>query len=125
MIWSLGLPVTYSPHETQLLIDKGAVQLCIKHFSDEPSETFDEQYEEHCQQNLEMAHEVYVEKRVEEAKGLMTRILAGKRKKAIKLGNDPNEVTEESILADVRQRCINDATNIFVQVPTEEPFDVG
>lgn len=113
MIRFIGLPATYSPYETQLLIDKGGVQLCKKHFSDQPSETFDKQYEEHSQQNIEMAHEVYVEKRVEEAKSLMPKILAGKRKKVMKSGDDPSKVTEESILDDVRQRCINDATNVF------------
>lgn len=119
------MPATYSPYETQLLIDKGFVQLCKKHYTDVPNDTFDKQYEDHCQRNLESAHEMYIEKRIEDAKGLMTKILDGKRKKVMKSGGDPDTITEETILEDVRQRCINDTANVFVQVPTAEPFDVG
>lgn len=69
--------------------------------------------------------EVYMDKRIEEAKSLMPKILAGKRKKVEKSGANPDDVTEETILKDVRQRAAGDATNVYIQVPTEDPFGVG
>lgn len=121
----LGLPAAYSPCETQLLIDKGIVQLCKKTFSNVPNETFEKQYEEACENNVKSYKEVYMEKRIEEAKNLMPKILAGKRKKVQKTGGNPDDVTEESILNDVRKRAVDDAVNVYIQVPTEDPFDVG
>lgn len=62
---------------------------------------------------------------MDEANKLMSRILDGKRKKVAKGGGDPNLVTEESILDDIRKRAIEDATSIYTQIPTQEPFDIG
>lgn len=119
------MPAIYSPYEIQLLIDKGVVQLCKKTFSDVPNEENEKQYEESCEEHLKAYKELYVEKRVGEAKKCMDKILEGKRKKADKLGSDPNEITEEHILEDVRNRASNEALKPFVQIPTEEPFLLG
>lgn len=121
----LGLPAIYSPNETQLLIDNGVIQLCRKKFSDVPDEAIDEQYEERLQEQIHVYQEVYQEKRIEDAMKIMDKILAGKRKKVAKSGGNPDEVTEEAILEDVRNRAIHDVTNVYIQVPTQEPFDVG
>lgn len=121
-----GLPAIYSPYETQLLIDKGIVQLCKKNFSDVPNEQFEKQYEEFGKKILKEGQEAYLAKRIEDVTAKMDQILAGKRKKVAKSGGDPNKVTEKTILEDVRSRAINEAPNIIhVQVPTQEPFDVG
>lgn len=120
-----GLPAIYSPCETQLLIDKGIVQLYEKTFCDVPDETTEKLYEERCNEQVKMCHEIYGEKKVEDARKYMERILSGKRKKAIKTGGDPNEITQEAVLDEARQRAINDVSNVFIQVPTQEPFDVG
>lgn len=125
-ISTLGLPAIYSPYETQLLIDKGIVQLCKRNFSDVPNEQFEKQYEEFRKDILKEGQEAYLAKRIEDATAKMDQILTGKRKKVAKSGGEPNEVTEETILEDVRTRAINEAPNIVhVQVPTQEPFDVG
>lgn len=121
----VGLPAIFSPYETQLLIDKGVVQLCKKAISDAFDKRLEKQYVEHCQEQMQASHEVYQEKRIEDAKKNMDRILAGKRKKAIKSGGDPNEVTEDAILDEVKNRPLADSTAVLVQVPTEEPFDIG
>ncbi|XP_031636414.1 tRNA-splicing endonuclease subunit Sen34 [Contarinia nasturtii] len=117
-----GLPAIYSPYETQLLIDKGVIQLCKKTFSDVPNEENEAQYVESCEGHLNAYKESYMEKRIGDAKKCMDKILAGKRKKVAKLGGDPNEITEEAILEDVRNRAINDVPKAFVQIPTQEPF---
>lgn len=121
----IGLPAIYSSYETQLLIDKGIIQLCKKTFSDMPDAIAEQLYEERCQEQIKVYHDIYMEKRIENAKRYMDSILAGKRKKAIKSGNDPSEITEEAILEDVRKRAISDVSNVFIQVPTQEPFEVG
>lgn len=91
-----------------------------------PNEQFEKQYEEFGQEILKESQEAYLAKRVEDATAKMDQILAGKRKKVAKLGGDPNEVSEETILEDVRTRAANEVPNIVhVQVPTQEPFDVG
>lgn len=119
------MPAIYSSCETQLLIDKCAVQLCKKAFSELPDEAIEKLYEERCEEQVKIYHEIYVEKKIEDARKFMEKILCGKRKKAIKSGTDPNEITEEAILDEARQRAINDVSNVFIQVPTQEPFDVG
>lgn len=121
----LGLPAIYSPSETQLLIDKGFVRLGRKLFTDVPSETTEQQYEERCQEQIIAYQEIYLEKRIENAKKYMKQILAGKRKKAAKSGSDCSMITEEAVLDEVRRTAISDASNVFIQIPTEEPFEVG
>lgn len=109
-----------------MLIDKGVVKLCKKKFTDVPNEEFDKMYMEFGQEHLKADHEAYLEKRIEEVKKKMDKILAGKRKKVVKSGGDPNEVTEETIIEDARIRVINEAPNeIYIQVPIEEPFEDG
>lgn len=55
----------------------------------------------------------------------MQQILAGKREKVAKTGGDPDQITEQTILEDVRTRAINDDSNVSIQVPTQDPFEVG
>lgn len=119
------MPAIYSPYETQLLIDKGVVQLCKKAFTDTPDQSIEKHYVEHCQKQIQGLHEIYHEKRIEDAKKNMDRILEGKRKKAIKSGDDPNEITEEAILDEIQKRVVSDDAGILVQIPTEEPYDIG
>lgn len=120
-----GLPAIYSPYETQLLLDKQIIQLCKKTFSDCPNEIIENVYEERCEEQIKAYHEIYTEKRIDEAKKLMDKILAGKRKKVAKSGGNPDEVTVETILDEVRKRAIQDTTNMIIQVPTQEPFETG
>lgn len=120
-----GLPAIYSPYETQLLIDKGIVQLCKKSFSDTLDESIEKQYVDHCQEQIQGLHEIYLEKRIDDAKKNMDKILEGKRKKAIKSGGDPNEITEDAILVEIQKRIVCDDAGVLVQIPTQEPFDIG
>lgn len=120
-----GLPAIYSPCETQLLIDRGIIQLCQKRFSDAPDEQTERQYEDRCAEQVKIYHEIYLKKKVDDAKKHMDKILAGKRKKAAKSGGDLSQITEEAVLEEARKRAINDVTNVFIQVPTQEPFEVG
>lgn len=122
---TIGLPVIYSPYETQLLIDKGIVQLRKKAFFDTLNKSLERQYMEHYDEQLKVAQEVYLEKRIDDVKRNMNRILEGKRKKALKSGSDPNEITEDSILDEVRNRSGDETAGIFIQIPTEEPFKIG
>lgn len=85
----------------------------------------EKQYVEHCQEQLLELHEIGQEKRVDDAKNNMDKILAGKRKKAIKSGRDPNEITVDAILEEVKNRPVGNDAGILVQVPTQEPFDIG
>lgn len=126
-LWNLaiGLPAIYSPYETQLLIDKGIVQLCKKAFSDTLDENTEQQYVHHCDEQMKVSQEIYLEKRIDDVKKNMVRILEGKRKKVLKSGGDPSEITEDSILDELRKRPVEDTTGIFIQVPTQEPFEIG
>lgn len=121
----IGLPAIFSPYETQLLIDKGVIQLCKKAFSDTLDENLEKQYVEHCQEQMQGLNEIYQEKRIDDAKKNMDKILAGKRKKAIKSGADLNEITEDAILEEIKNRTVSDDAGILVQIPTQDPFDIG
>lgn len=90
-----------------------------------PNENIEQQYEDHCREQLQLTHQIFSEKRIDNAKKNMEKILAGKRKKAIKFGNDPNEITEDAILEEIQNRSHNDSTNVLVQIPTQEPFELG
>lgn len=85
----------------------------------------EKQYVEHCQEQLKGLHEICQEKRIDDAKKNMDKILAGKRKKAIKSGSDPNEITEDAILEEIKNRTVSDDAGVLVQVPTQEPFEIG
>lgn len=68
---------------------------------------------------------IYRDNKVSRTKQMMGRILDGKRKKVAKSGGDPMQVTEQTILADIEKSCIADLDNIYVQIPTEDPFSTG
>lgn len=121
----LGLPAIYSPYETQLLINKGIVQLCKKDLHGPPSDQIKQQYSDFLKGQAETFNDIYREKRVEETKKIMPKILEGKRKKVLQTGGNPDDVKEEDILNDVRKRCKFDEKTMFVQLPMQEPFPAG
>lgn len=120
-----GLPATFSPYETQLLIDKGIVQLRRKNFTNTPTEHDRQQYAHVMDENAKTYESIYRENKVKRTKEMMSRILEGKRKKMTKSGGDPMEVTEETVLDDIQKNFVIDLDNIFVQMPTEDPFNTG
>lgn len=121
----IGLPAIYSAYETQLLIDKGVIKLCKKALSDTLDKSLEKQYVDHCQEQVQGLHEIYREKRIDDAKKNMDKILEGKRKKAIKTGGDPNEITEDAILEEIQNRPVSADAGVLVQIPTQEPFEIG
>lgn len=82
-------------------------------------------YEQRCTEQRKIFQEIYIDKKLDDTKKYMAKILAGKRKKALKSGDDISQITEQTILDEARKRAINDVTNVFIQVPTQEPFEVG
>lgn len=120
-----GLPAIYSSCQTQLLIDKGIIKLIQRKFDTLPSEHLKHEYNVASEQHLCDFSSHYSEKKVEDSRKIIDRILDGKRKKAAKSGGNPNEITETIVIDEIRRRCQFDSGNILVQVPTEEPFDVG
>lgn len=120
-----GLPATFSPYETQLLIDKGIVQLRRKNFTNTPTKSNQQQYAHAMNENAESYESIYRENKVKRTKDMMCRILEGKRNKIAKLGGDPMAVTEDTVLEDIQKNFVIDLDNIFVQIPTEDPFDTG
>lgn len=121
-----GLPAIYSPYETQLLIDEGIIQLCRKDFDADITETMKTDYKNHIDENLKTINDIYCDKKIEDIKKILPKIIAGKRKKAEKTGANPDDITEESVLEEIRAKNSDTGPdNIFTQVPTQEPFDVG
>lgn len=125
-VWySVGLPAIYSPYQTKLLIDKGIAELFQRNLDIPPSEQSKHDYIAAREQHASDFSSHYSQKKVEASRKLIGEILAGKRKKVLKNGGDPDAVTEESVIDEIRNRCQFDAGNILVQVPTQEPFAVG
>lgn len=121
----VGLPAIYSPYQTQLLIDKGIAELVQRALDTPPSEQSQQDYADIRAQHASVFNSHYSEKKVEESRKRMDQILAGKRKKVAKNGGDPDTVTEEKVIEEIRARCQFDAGSILVQVPTQEPFAPG
>lgn len=119
------MPAIYSSYETQLLIDKGIIQLCRKNVDAEIDESIRIEYKNLLDENLKSFQDNYCDKKVEEVKKILPKIIAGKRKKCEKSGENPDDITEESVLNEIRKNCIVDSENIFTQIPTQEPFAVG
>lgn len=119
------MPAIFSPYETQLLIGKGIAQLHRKNLSAVSSETNKQQYETIRNERFQAFNDFYCDKKIDDAKRLMDKILSGKRKKLLRTGGNPDDVTEDSVLDEVRQRYKFDKDNILVQIPTQEPFDAG
>lgn len=120
-----GLPAIYSPYETKLLVEKGFVQLKRQNFDLAPDEQTKRDYNSVREENFQKFTDIYCDKKIEESKNIINTIIAGKRKKIEKNGGNPDEVTVESILNDIRNKFVFNLDNILIQVPTEEPFNVG
>lgn len=120
-----GLPAIYSAYEAQLLIDKGIAKVVKKQFHKSmPLDTV-KMYQDIRDYHLQELTQIYCEKKIAESQKIIDRILAGKRKKVQETGGDVNEVTEESVIADIRKRYKFNEDNILVQIPTEEVFENG
>lgn len=125
-MWSpIGLPAIYSPYQTQLLIDKGIAKLIHRNLEIVPREQSKLEYNAIRERHLCDFSTHYGQKKVERSRKLIDKILDGKRKKFARNGGDPNEVTEETVIDEIRKGCQFDSGNILVQVPTQEPFAVG
>lgn len=125
-MWSpIGLPAVYSPYQTKLLIDKGIAKLIHRNLDIFPSTQSKQEYNAIRERHLCDFSTHYSQKKVEQSRKLIDKILDGKRKKVAKNGGDPNEVTEDTVIDEIRKGCQFDSGNILVQVPTQEPFAVG
>lgn len=122
---SVGLPAVYSPHQTQLLIDKGIAELVQKRLDDAPDEHVQREYNSIRAQHLSEFSSHYRQKRITESAKMIDKILAGKRKKVALNGGDPNDVTEDTVMAELSSRFEIDPDNILIQIPTREPIDAA
>lgn len=63
---------------------------------------------------------------MQECHKIIDKIIAGKRKKCQATGiGDPDQITEESVLNEVRQGIKFNPENAPNVIPTKEPFDAG
>lgn len=63
---------------------------------------------------------------MQECHKIIDKIIAGKRKKCRATGiGDPDQITEESVLNEVRQGIKFNPENAPNVIPTKEPFDTG
>lgn len=121
-----GLPAVYNPYEARLLVDKGYAVLVRKDFTDPPSQETKEEYLRIRQENLREIEEFFREKKVQECHNIIDKIIEGKRKKCRATGvGDPDQITEESILNEVRQGVKFNPENAPNVIPTKEPFNPG
>lgn len=107
------------------MIDKGVVQLCRKDYSNTPTDHDKQQYANLLEEHAKTYNDFYCESKLNRSKQMIDKILDGKRKKVAKTGGNPDEVTEEAVLDDIKKNCIANLDNIYVQIPTQDPFDVG
>lgn len=120
-----GLPATYSAYEAQLLTDKGIAVVVRKIFPETIPPKTVKMYQEIRNSHHKQLTEIYCEKKIAESQKIIGKILAGKRKKVKETGGDVSQVTEDSIIADIRKKYKFNLDNILVQVPTEEVFENG
>lgn len=100
--------------------------MCRKNFDADITESMKTNYKNHIDENLKTINAIYCDKKIEDIKKMLPKIIAGKRKKAEKIGVNPDDITEESVLEEIRAKNSDTGPdNIFTQVPTQEPFDVG
>lgn len=121
----LGLPAIFSPYQTQLLIDKGIAVLLRRDLDSSPAAQSIQEYDAIREQHSRDFSSNYSEKKIADSRKLMDKILGGKRKKVAKNGGNPDEVTEDTVIEEIKKRCQFDTFDILVQVPTQEPFAVG
>lgn len=107
------------------MVDKGIAQLVCPPLDISPSEQCKREYSATLEQHSADFSSHYEQKKIEESRKLIDKILAGKRKKIAKSGGNPDDVNEETVLDEIRKRCQFDSGNILVQVPTQEPFITG
>lgn len=100
--------------------------MCRKDFDAEVTDSMKTDFKNHIDENVKTFNATYGEKKIQDVKKLLPNIIAGKRKKAEKTGLNPDDITEESVLKEIRSKYSNTGPdNIFTQIPTQEPFDVG
>lgn len=64
------------------------------------------------------------ENRIAESSKNIGKIVAGKRKKWIARGLDPNEITIDSVMTELRDNFKFNPDHVSIEIPTEEPFHV-
>lgn len=102
------------------------IQLCQKDFDADITQNMKTDYKNHIDENLNTINDIYCNKKIEDIKKILPKIIAGKRKKAEKTGANPDDITEQSVLEEIRAKNSDTGPdNIFTQVPTQEPFNVG
>lgn len=120
-----GLPAIYSPYQVQLLLDNGLVCLSKRKLDDAPDDDAVATYANVQATNQREFTENYVEKKLAEAMKIVDKVVGGKRRKIERTGGNPEEVSSETVLNELRQKWNVDAGNILVQVPTQESFADG
>lgn len=124
-IYILGLPAIFNPYEVRLLVTKGYAILVRKDFSKPPSEAVQQQYKNLLETNQEFLIDFCRENKVGESKKIIQKIVEGKRKKCKAKGLNPDDITEESVLNEIRENFQFNPQNNLIQIPTKEPFDAG
>lgn len=119
-----GLPALYSPYELRLLVDKGYAVLVEKNFSQPPSEEIKQQYKNILAVNSVAIVEYARQNRMEESMKVIDKIIAGKRKKCTAKGLNPDEITVDSVIAEMRDNFKFNPDQMTIEVPMAEPFEV-
>uniref|UniRef100_A0A1B0CSR0 tRNA-splicing endonuclease subunit Sen34 n=1 Tax=Lutzomyia longipalpis TaxID=7200 RepID=A0A1B0CSR0_LUTLO len=118
-----GLPGIFSPIEVRFLIERGFVNL--QKAPGKPSEGTINQYREFSEKQLQEQREILRRKKISELEGNLEKIVAGKRRKALKSGSgaantplDPQSILQEEIGRIPKLQ----RENLLIQIPTEYPF---
>lgn len=108
-----------------MLIERGYAVLIEKNFNETPSEDIQRKYKATIHKNESVIADFCREKKVQESEKAIDKIIAGKMKKSQARGLNPNEITVENILNEIRDNYIFKPENVLIEIPTTEPYLVG
>lgn len=96
-----------------------------KNYSEPLPEAVKEQYQKQLDNNQRHLIDFCRENKFNESKKIIQKIIEGKRKKCKAKDQNPDEITEESVLNEIQASFKFNPANTLVQIPTKEPFDRG
>lgn len=108
-----------------MLVDRGYAVLIEKSFNEPPSEDIQRKYKETIDRNESVIADLCREKKVQESAKAIDKIIAGKRKKSKASGLNPDEITLDSVLTEIRDSYKFERDNVLIEIPTMDPYALG
>lgn len=107
------------------MLEKGFIKLFRQNLNDSSNDNIKKIYADMLKVHQNEFSKCYYQRKIQETENRIDKIIEGKRKKAIALGSNPDEVTKETVLDQMKQRWQFDLENILIQVPSKDTFSSG